>query len=94
MISWFFFWGIVASETEFSKKTPGYHTKKKISCNITFSFFGQIAPILGGKKKGQNGEKWPSKKSGDAILNVEEIRGGYYSVFLVEIGEFFKFAKL
>ena len=46
------------------------------------------------QKKGQNGEKWPSKKSGGLILNVEEIRGWYYIVFLVEIGEFIKFAKL
>ena len=38
--------------------------------------------------------KMAFKKSGDAILNVEEIRGGYYSVFLVEIGKFINFAKL
>ena len=89
MISWFFFWRILASETEFSKKKPGYHTKKKDIMQYNFFFFCSNCAYIRRQKKGQNGEKWPSKKSGDAILNVEEIRGGYYSLFLVEIGEFF-----
>ena len=45
-------------------------------------------------KKGQNGEKLPSKKSGGLILNVEQIRDWCYIVFLVKIDEFIKFAKL
>ena len=82
MISWFFFWGILASEAEFSKKNQDITQKKKISCNITFSYSAQIAPILEGKKRANTAKNDLQKKS------------GYYSVFLVEIGEFFKFAKL
>ena len=93
MISWFFLGGILASETEFSKKNQDI-TKNKDIMQYNFFFFCSNCAYIGRQKKGQNGEKWPSKKSGDAILNVEEIRGGYYSVFLVEIGEFIKFAKL
>ena len=87
-----FFLGILATETELKKKT-GYHKKKDIM-QYNFFFFCSNCAYIRRQKKGQNGKKWPSKKSGDAILNVEEIRGGYYSVFLVEIGEFIKFAKL
>ena len=93
MISWFFLGGILASETEFSKKNQDI-TKNKDIMQYNFFFFCSNCAYIRRQKKGQNGEKWPSKKSGDAILNVEEIRGGYYSVFLVEIGEFIKFAKL
>ena len=44
-------------------------------------------------KKGPKRRKMAFKKNGVLILNLEEIRGWYYIVFLVEIGKFIKFAK-
>ena len=58
----FFFWQILASETFFDKKNQDITKKKKISCNITFSFFAQIAPILGGKKRAKTAKNGLQKK--------------------------------
>ena len=93
MISWFFLGGILASETEFSKKTQDI-TQKKDIMQYNFFFFCSKCAYIRKQKRAKTAKNGLQKKSGDAILNVEEIRGGYCSVFLVEIGELIKFAKL
>ena len=63
VISFFFFWQILASETFFDKKNQDITKKKKISRHISFDFLGQNPHILSGKRLPQTAKNGVQRKA-------------------------------